>query len=327
MAIGYTAATKRRSTNRSMTAATANVRRGSANWASRRYERWRSTSIPCPRNHPNRRTTARRPARPWQRPAEPMVAQRETKSMADTGEEATSTSWGAMAQVNPRRSLILFAAGALLGLVIAGIGLFTAAGTKVSGMPAEDVALINGRHILRSDFIAQTQIETALPFDQTTKEQRLKVLNEMVDEEILVQRGLEVDLAASDPDVRAAEVTGVQLQVDADVLAQQPSGEQLQAYYTAHKDKYAAEGIMALRDLIIHPDESRSADQAMAKAKKAAEAFRKGRDSDDIAATFGLKHSDKLYSGDLFDFAVKIKLTPALYAAADQLSSRQASEP
>ncbi len=235
--------------------------------------------------------------------------------MVDTREEATSTSWGAMTQVNPRRSLILFAAGAILGLVIAGIGLFTAAGTKVSGIPAEDVALINGRHILRSDFIAQTQIETALPFDQTTKEQRLKVLNEMVDEEILVQRGLEVDLAASDPDVRAAEVTGVQLQVDADVLAQQPSGEQLQAY------------IMALRDLIIHPDESLSADQAMAKAKEAAEAFRKGRNSDDIAATFGLKDSGKLDRGDLFDFAVKIKLTPALYAAAEQLSTRQASEP
>ncbi len=236
-------------------------------------------------------------------------------------------SWGALAQVSPRRSLILFAAGAILGLVIAGVGLFTAAGTKVSGVPAEDVALINGRHILRSDFIAQTQVETTLPFDQTTKEQRLKVLNEMVDEEILVQRGLEVDLAASDPDVRAAEVAGVQLQVDADVLAQQPSDEQLQAYFTAHKDKYSAEGIMALRDLIIRPEEALSAEQAAAKEKEAADAFRKGRDSDDIAATFGLKDSGKLERGDLFDFAVKIKLSPALYAAAEALSTRQAAGP
>jgi parvulin-like peptidyl-prolyl isomerase len=235
--------------------------------------------------------------------------------------------WGGMARVNPRRSLILFAVGAILGLVIAGFGLFTAAGTKVSGVPAEDVALINGRHILRSDFIAQTQIETALPFDQTTKEQRLKVLNEMVDEELLVQRGLEVDLAASDPDVRAAEVTGVQLQVDADVLAQQPSDEELQAYFTAHKDKYSAEGIMALRDLIIHPDESLSAEQAIAKASAAADAFRKGRDSDDVAASFGLRDSGKLDRGDLFDFAVKIKLAPALYAAAEKLSTRQAADP
>ena len=235
--------------------------------------------------------------------------------------------WGGMAQVNPRRSLMLFAAGAILGLVIAGFGLFTAAGTKVSGVPAEDVALINGRHILRSDFIAQTQIETALPFDQTTKEQRLKILNEMIDEEILVQRGLETDLAASDPDVRAAEVTGVQLQVDADVLAQQPSDEQLQSYFAAHKDKYSAEGIMALRDLIIHPDESLSVEQAMAKATDAAIAFRKGRDSDDIAATFGLKDSGKLDRGDLFDFAVKIKLAPPLYDAAKKLATHEAGAP
>jgi len=93
------------------------------------------------------------------------------------------------------------------------------------------VALVNGRHILRSDFITQTQIETAKPFDQTSKEERLKVLSEMLDEELLVQRGLEVDLAASDPDVRAAMVTGVQLQVDADVIAQQPSDEELEKIF------------------------------------------------------------------------------------------------
>jgi hypothetical protein len=197
----------------------------------------------------------------------------------------------------------------------------------MSGVPAEDVALINGRHILKSDFIAQTQVETALPFDQTTKEQRVKVLNEMVDEELLVQRGLETDLAASDADVRAAEVQGVQLQVDADVLAQQPSDEQLQAYYIAHKDKYSGEGIMAMRDLVIHPDENLTPDQAMAKVKQAADAFRKGNGSDDVAATFGFKDSGKIERGDLFDFAVKIKLSPALYAAAQKLSARQTSEP
>src|ERR1700730_152787 len=113
---------------------------------------------------------------------------------------------GPISEVNPRRSLILFAIGATLGLLIAGFGLFTAAGTKITGVPAEDVALINGPHILRSEFITQVQIVTAQPFDKTTKVQRQKVLNEMVDEELLVQRGLEFDLAASDPDVRMAEV-------------------------------------------------------------------------------------------------------------------------
>ena len=100
-----------------------------------------------------------------------------------------------------------------------------------------------------------------------------------------------------------------------------------QAYYAAHKDKYSGEGIMALRDLVIRPDENTPPDQLMAKAKQAADAFRKGGESDNIAATYGLKDSGKIERGDLFDFAVKIKLSPALYAAAQKLSARQASDP
>lgn len=232
-----------------------------------------------------------------------------------------------MTQTDPRRSLILFACGAVFGLAVAGFGLFTAAGTRVSGVPPEDVALVNGRHILRSDFIAQTQIETALPFDKTTAAQRMKVLNDMLNEELLVQRGLEIDLAASDPDVRLAMATGVQLQVDADVLAQQPPDAQLQAYYEAHKDKYAGEGLMALRDLVLHMGESETQDETLGKAMKAAEAFRKGDTPDNVAATFGLMDSGVLERGDLFEFAVKIKLSPDLYTAAQKLMPRQASDP
>src|SRR5690242_8499623 len=67
--------------------------------------------------------------------------------------------WTRMSEVHPRRSLALFACGTALGLGIAAYGLFTAAGTRIAGVPAEDIALINGRHILRSDFVAQTQVE------------------------------------------------------------------------------------------------------------------------------------------------------------------------
>src|SRR5882762_3495304 len=214
--------------------------------------------------------------------------------MADAPKK--SAFWDRMAEVHPGRSLALFALGTALGLGIAAYGLFNAPGTRIAGVPAEDVALINGRHILRSDFITQTQLETSLPFAQTTAAQRRKVLNDMINEEILVQRGLEVDLAASDPDVRMAMVTGVQLQVDADILALEPSEDVLQA-------------------------------EAMAKAKQAAEAFRKGGATDDIAAMFGLMDSGKIDRGDTFDFAVKIKLEPVLYQAATKLEAHQSSDP
>jgi hypothetical protein len=232
-----------------------------------------------------------------------------------------------MAETHPRRSLLLFALGTAMGLGLAAYGLFSAAGTKIAGVPAEDVALINGRHILRSDFIMQTQVETALPFAKTTPAQRRKVLNEMVDEELLVQRGLEVDLAASDPDVRMAEVNGVLLQVDADVIASHPDDKTLLAYYNAHKDRYASEGIMDVRDLIIEVGDSTTMQEAMDKATKAAAAFRGGKQANDVAATFDLKDSGDIDLGDIFDFAAKIKFAPALYDAAVKLKTGQSSDP
>ena len=167
--------------------------------------------------------------------------------------------------VGPRRSLIIYACGAVLGLGLAGFALFTAKGTAVKTFPPEDVALVNGRHILRSDFMTQVQVEAGTPFSQTTHAQRLKVLQEMIDEETLVQRGLEVDLAASDPDVRTALVAGVNLQVDADVIAQQPTAADLVAYYNKHIAKYSSDGVMAVRDLVM-PIGSGTASDAVKRA-------------------------------------------------------------
>ena len=56
----------------------------------------------------------------------------------------------------------------MIGLSLAAYGLFTAEGTTTGGLPAEDVALVNGRHILRSDFITQTEITYAVDFEEST---------------------------------------------------------------------------------------------------------------------------------------------------------------
>ena len=96
--------------------------------------------------------------------------------------------------------MVLLACGALVGLAIAGYGLFTAKGTRSSGVPAEAVALVNQRQILRSDFMTQTETQYSEPFAQTTREQREKVLEDMINEELMMQRGLEIDLPSYDPD-------------------------------------------------------------------------------------------------------------------------------
>ena len=229
-----------------------------------------------------------------------------------------------IAKASVRRSMVLFASGALIGLAIAGYGLFTAKGTRSHAVPAEAAALVNQRQILRSDFMTQSQTQFEVPFEQTTHAQRMETLEAMIDEELMVQRGLEIDLPSYDPDVRNALVAGVELEVTADVLAQQPIPEELRRYYEQHKDRYSSEGVMQLRDLVA---------ATQAKAAAAVEDLRDGRSLEAVITQFGLVDSGRLTdagrvdTGDIFQFAVRAKLDDALYEAASSLPAGAVSSP
>jgi parvulin-like peptidyl-prolyl isomerase len=243
----------------------------------------------------------------------------------DPVDDWLASRWSLM-RVGPRRSLLIYAAGAIIGLLLAGFSLFTAKGTSVRSFPPEDVALVNGRPILRSDFRTQTQIEAGVPFEQTTTAQRRKVLGEMIDEELLVQRGLEIDLAASDPDVRSAMTAGVDLQVDADVISQRPTQPQLLDYYNRHIDKYSSDGVMRVVDLVM-PIGTGKVEDAVATAKNATADLDNGASVEAVSAKYGMKDSGRIDHDDNFDFAVKAKLGPDIYAAVKDLKPGQASAP
>jgi hypothetical protein len=223
--------------------------------------------------------------------------------------------------------LILFAAGAVIGLSIAAYGLFTAEGTTIGGLPAEDVALVNGRHILRSDFIAQTEITLAKAFEDTSPEERRSVLNDMINEELLVQRGLEVDLAASDADVRGAMVIGVNVQVTADIASREPTDQELRAYYDANPEKYAGEGTMQIVDLFIQPTDELTSAQAGDTLRMAGADLRAGMPIDTVMAKYDLMDAEKVDRGETFDFAAKIRLGAETYDVASRLQSGEVSEP
>jgi parvulin-like peptidyl-prolyl isomerase len=231
-----------------------------------------------------------------------------------------------------RRSMVLLACGALIGLVIAGYGLFTAKGTRSHGVPPEAVVLVNQRQILRSDFMTQAQAQYNVPFAQTSAEQRHKTLEDMINEELLMQRGLEIDLPSYDPDVRNALAAGVELEVTADVLAQQPTSEELRGYYEQHKNKYSSEGLMQLRDLVLRTD-AHPLSAAHAAASEAAADVRRGEPLDAIIKRYGLVDSGRFANaghvdlGDIYQFAVRAKLDDALYNALLPLKDGEISAP
>lgn len=218
---------------------------------------------------------------------------------------------------NPRRSLVIFSGGAILGLALSGYALFTAKGTVTKTPPPEDVALVNQRPILVSDFDAQVETQFGVPVEKASPAQRRQVLDDMIREELFVQRGLELDMAASDPDVRSALVSAVEQQVSVEATAQSPTPQQLLAFYQANAARYSTEGSMILRDLVFRgpPDTARPAAQA------AVAALRGGASP----ARYAVQDSGAV-QGEEFYFAARIHLGPRFDAAA-ALGDGEVSDP
>jgi PPIC-type PPIASE domain len=243
------------------------------------------------------------------------------KQVAATSDDAAEDGKWNLAEPGTRRSLILLACGAVIGLGIAGFGLFTAKGTATHTVPPEDAALVNQQPILISDFTTQLQSEFGIPIGRATGAMRKKVLNDMIAEELMVQRGMEMNLPGSDPDVRSALVAGVELQNSANVLAKQPSPSEMQVYYTAHKDRYRTQGVLTLIDLYLPAGPSTQATMA-----EVAKDMRAGAAPDALIKKYGLTEGHKV-NGEELDFAAKIHLGDTLYNAVVDAKAGQVTDP
>ena len=238
--------------------------------------------------------------------------------------------WGAAASRRPARPVLLTVAAAVVGLGAAAIGVLHPAYRDLTAVPPGDVALVNQEPVLMSDFISETEQAESVPFAQATPAERAAVLRRMIDEELMVQRGLALDLPEQDTDVRTALSDGVAALVAAPVLAQQPPDNALRAFYAAHRANYATQGSMAVTDLVLHiggfENADQSLDQAMADAAQAVYELRSGAGIDFAKQHFSFADTGKV-NGEEPDFAARLHLGPRLYAAADKLSDGEVSEP
>jgi hypothetical protein len=230
-------------------------------------------------------------------------------------------------RLRPLRWVLVFGAGVLCGLAIHGSGLFAARGPAARAVPPEDVALVNHRPILRTDFIARTETGTGKTYGEATPAERLKVLNDMVREELFVQRGLELGVPGTDPETREALVAAVERQAVADVTATVPSDAQLGKYFQDNRGKYASEGEMTLHNLLL-PKSAGAVAEAMATARKAVEKLRGGAAVAEVVKAYGLDDVVPEHAGvEQFYFAEEIHLGAALFAQALKLDDGDASEP
>jgi parvulin-like peptidyl-prolyl isomerase len=231
----------------------------------------------------------------------------------------TESRWSNFSAVSSKRSFALMAAGAVVGLIMAGYTLFTARGTSTLFVPPDDVALVNQQPISRSDFLQQLQTQFGADLKHSTSAERRKVLDDMIREELFVQRGKELDVASIDPEVRNAMVNSVELEIAADAITSQPNESQLRAYFTSHRARYASEGTVVLHDYLFPANQANVAAQA-------AEFLKSSVATPALLAQWHAADSGKV-AAEEFYFAAKIHLGNALFEVARDLPDGGVSSP
>ena len=219
---------------------------------------------------------------------------------------------------NERRSLMLCALAAAVGLAIAGAGLFNARGTRVAGVPPEDAAVVNRSPLLMSDYVTQLHALYNLSPSQATPAQKRAALDSMIREELYVQRGIELGLQNDFIEIRNAVVSAVEAQQEIDANATVPTEQELRDFYQSHLQNFQPEGLMTVTDYLA-PD--------LGSAQRAALAVRSGKGLASTMLAEGLRSSGATDDGEEFYFAAEHHLGATLFAIARRLRDGEVSDP
>ena len=178
---------------------------------------------------------------------------------------------------------MLLALGAALGLATATARLVQGPG-DTSALPADAVATVNGVTILREDYLRALGAvagDRRAPLDDATRQ---RVLDRLIEEELLLQRGLALGLARRDRTLRGELVTatmGLVARTSAD-----PSPDALRAFYADHQEYFTEPGRIRVRQVLVRT-EGRAEATARDRAEEATRRLRSGEPYDAVRAALG----------------------------------------
>ncbi|HEY8517634.1 MAG TPA: peptidylprolyl isomerase [Candidatus Binatia bacterium] len=185
-----------------------------------------------------------------------------------------------------RRARLLLAIGAAAGLVLAAVDLLRAP-HAAEPLPEGAIAIVNGVAVPESEYqraLSALAADRRTPLDDAD---RRRVLDRLIDEELLVQRGLELGLPRRDRRVRSDIVSSVIESVVAEASAEEPSEEEARAFYEENRDLFVRPGRVRVRQVLVRVTPERPDAAARERARQAAERLRAGEDFDVVARELG----------------------------------------
>jgi hypothetical protein len=130
-----------------------------------------------------------------------------------------------------RRALVLLSVGATVGILLGIISVFHRSKAAVSALPDDAIALVNGTPIREEAYVSAVALLAGDKRTEVTEEDRAFVLDRLIEEELLIQRGIEIGLVDSDRAIRKAITQAMLAVVVAESVSEQPSKDDLRTFY------------------------------------------------------------------------------------------------
>jgi len=225
-----------------------------------------------------------------------------------------------------RRTQLLLALGAAIGIGMAVASMMTLAASR-DALEDGVVARVNDVDIRGNDYLRAVAALASDRRSPLTAGDRRHVLDRLIDEELLVQYGIDLGLVRSDRRVRGDLVSAVLAAQVASVDGYQPTDAEAEAFYAENSEFFALPGRLRLAVLWIRGEPARSDDEAMARAQEALAAVRAGEPFAEVRERFGDQQIAPLPDGYLPAAKVRDYVGPTIAARSLDLPVGEVSEP
>jgi hypothetical protein len=186
-----------------------------------------------------------------------------------------------------RNQTLLLVAGAGLGIVLAACGLLSSRPGSARAMRGDAVASVNRQPIGLAEYRRALAGLANDRRDGLTAADRRRVLERLIDEELLIQRGLELGLAHSDRRIRSDLTSAVIAVALAERRDAVPSQSDVETFYADHRDTFATSARMRLQQIFFRVDEPAAEPGVLERAREAVRRARAGETVAGLRAELG----------------------------------------
>jgi len=229
------------------------------------------------------------------------------------------------ARRSERRGRALLWAGVVLGMALTAWGLVGSSPAPPSRDDA--VAVVNGQPLSRAAFdrfVAAVSQERGEPLPPV---ERQRLLDRLVDEELLLQHGLGLGLARHEPTARRVIVQSVIAAVTGAAEDVEPSEAQLRDYHARNPERFVRSGRLVVEALAVPVRDRQAEEEGLALAQRVAEGLADGADPTALAAAFEGVEVPPLPGGPLPVETVRRYLGPTAALRAQELIPGAVSTP